>query len=304
MTSIRLAGQMMIALLIPFVFACGPGESPALPPVGFKVEFGEHNIPTEMVVGQTLYADVSVRNISSRTWPNKPNRKGLRAVNLSYHWIDKEGRTVVFDGLRTSLPRELTPGEMVRLRAALQAPNQRGRYTLELTMVQEGVAWFPDMEGAKLVVPVAVLANPTDASAPTREEPPGPGNVTRTKNPRPSEPGKVLVEKGNARKSPGQKSHDPPMTAQVEKTTNARGQGILRWSVQVASYPEEKDAQTLAKKLADKGYDTYVVTVQLKGKSWHRVRVGRLATETDAEKLQQTLKTAEGLNRGFVTHLR
>jgi cell division septation protein DedD len=39
------------------------------------------------------------------------------------------------------------------------------------------------------------------------------------------------------------------------------------WSVQVGSYPEKKIAEQSAKRLSDKGYDTYIVTSMIKDKN-------------------------------------
>jgi hypothetical protein len=144
---------LLPALLV--IFGCGD-SSPKLPLAGLKVEFGRHNIPAEMTVAQTVSADVTVKNASTKTWPSKPNKKGRNAVNLSYHWLDSERRMVVFDGLRTPLPRDLGPGESVTLRATIQAPEQAGQYLLHVTMVQEAVAWFSDNDGGHVLVPVSV----------------------------------------------------------------------------------------------------------------------------------------------------
>jgi hypothetical protein len=141
------------ALLV--VFACGD-SSPKLPLAGLKVEFGRHNIPAEMTVAQTVSADVTVKNASTKTWPSKPNQKGRHAVNLSYLWLDAKRRVVIFDGLRTSLPRGLGPGESVTLRATIQAPEKAGKYLLHVTMVQEAVAWFSDNDGGHVLIPVSV----------------------------------------------------------------------------------------------------------------------------------------------------
>jgi hypothetical protein len=133
------------ALLV--VFGCGD-SSPELPLAGLKVEFGKHNIPAEMVAGETVLADVTIKNASSRTWPSKPAPSGRNAVNLSYHWLDRKRQVVVFDGLRTPLPRDLNPGESVTLRVAICAPEKAGEHVLHVTLVQEGVAWFSDSDGA------------------------------------------------------------------------------------------------------------------------------------------------------------
>jgi hypothetical protein len=149
----------LLAVALLFVsISCGRDGSNPLPLVGFKVEFGEQNIPTQMVAGQRVTADVTVKNVSSRIWPSKPNSDGENAVHLSYHWLDRKESMVVFDGLRTPLPRDLGPGESVRLNATVQAPDRRGRYILEVTLVQEGVAWFPERDGDKLTIPVNVIS--------------------------------------------------------------------------------------------------------------------------------------------------
>lgn len=193
---------------------------------------------------------------------------------------------------------------MVRLYAAIQAPNQRGLYTLEMTMVQEGVAWFPEMDGAKLVVPVRVVSDRTESSTSAGHDPRSPAQtrkIKETENPRPNECSNSPLENGNATKRSGQRSPNQDLTADVERITNKRMPGNELWSIQVGSYADENKAQALAKSLASKGYDAYVVNAQVKGRSWHWVRVGRLATETETRKLQQTLKAAEGLKQSFIT---
>ena len=149
-----LRGWLLLPALL-VVFACGD-SSPKLPLAGLKVEFGRHNIPAEMTVAQTVSADVTVKNASTKTWPSKPNQKGRHAVNLSYHWLDAKRRMVIFDGLRTPLPRDLGPGESVTLRATIQAPEKAGKYLLHVTMVQEAVAWFSDNDGGHVLIPVSV----------------------------------------------------------------------------------------------------------------------------------------------------
>lgn len=73
------------------------------------------------------------------------------------------------------------------------------------------------------------------------------------------------------------------------------------WTVQVNAYPHERDANSLAKKLRDKGYDAYVVPTTIKGKDWYRVRVGKLKTQEEAKALQETLKTREKFTKSITT---
>ena len=136
---------------------CGPGSSTPMSDSGFKVAFEEHHVPGEMVAGENVSPIITVKNTSDVTWPRKPDYKGRNAVNLSYHWMDRNGRVVVFEGLRTALPSDVPPGDSVKLKASIEAPGREGRYTLEITLVQEGVAWFPERDGDKLTIPVNVV---------------------------------------------------------------------------------------------------------------------------------------------------
>jgi hypothetical protein len=94
-----------------------------LPESGFQVAFESHKIGSEMTHGKTVSADITVKNVSPVTWPSKPDTKARYAVNLSYHWLNQKGAPVVFDRLRTPLPRDLKPGESVKLKAIMLPQN-------------------------------------------------------------------------------------------------------------------------------------------------------------------------------------
>lgn len=68
-----------------------------------------------------------------------------------------------------------------------------------------------------------------------------------------------------------------------------------RYSVQVGAFSEKTRADRLAQGLKDKGYDTYIMTITIEGGRFHRVRVGRLATEAEAQELARRLKEEEDL---------
>jgi len=72
------------------------------------------------------------------------------------------------------------------------------------------------------------------------------------------------------------------------------------WVVQVGSYADAKDADLLAKRLRDKGYDVYVIAADVGGKTWHRVQVGELVSQQQAVDLQKSLKSSEKLEQAFV----
>lgn len=263
----RLAASVFVIVLMALP---GCGDRPRrLPESGFQVAFESHNVASQMQSGKTIFADIRVKNISPIVWPSKPDSKGRYAVNLSYHWLGPKSAMVVFDGLRTPLPRDLKPGESVDLKASIQAPEKPGRYTLEMTLVQERRAWFPEKDGGKLALPVTVIeAREATADAEWSEK----------------------TEKSQ-----------PEAAAKTSRSTASDDRGRFLVGA-VGLLRREKIAANLAKKLKDKGYDAFVTSVTVKGKEVHRVRVGHLATRADAEKLRETLRTVEKQPRAVVTN--
>jgi Flp pilus assembly secretin CpaC len=72
------------------------------------------------------------------------------------------------------------------------------------------------------------------------------------------------------------------------------------WVVQVGAYAQAKEADIVAKRLRDKGYDVRVIVADVGGKTWHRVQVGELANRQEAFDLQKSLKSSEKLEQTFV----
>jgi cell division septation protein DedD len=108
--------------------------------------------------------------------------------------------------------------------------------------------------------------------------------------------GKEKAEKTQS--APEVKKQTPaPKTQETAAPENTKRNG--GWTVQVNAYGNEKDAQALAKKLKDKGYDSYVTFTTIKGRAWYRVRVGRLETREQAQALQETLKQKEDLSNSI-----
>lgn len=69
-------------------------------------------------------------------------------ILLSYHWKRKSGEVAVWDGVRTSLPRVMHKGDADDLFVAVRAPEEPGDYLLEVSMLEEGIAWFDDRVGS------------------------------------------------------------------------------------------------------------------------------------------------------------
>jgi hypothetical protein len=89
--------------------------------------------------GITVTVPVTVLNSGPVTW----QAERAPVVNLSYHWREPgKPDYTIFEGMRTSLPRDVGPGESVTLNAVVWAPPKAGTYLLEWDMVQEYVTWF------------------------------------------------------------------------------------------------------------------------------------------------------------------
>ncbi len=65
-------------------------------------------------------------------------------VSLSYRWYD--GRDAVSEGDRVPLPHALPPGAPVAIDLALAVPLESGKYRLSISLVQEHVAWFDEVD--------------------------------------------------------------------------------------------------------------------------------------------------------------
>jgi len=82
-------------------------------------------------------AQVGVENAGTATWRED--------VACSYHWLDALGNPIVWDGIRTPLPRAVGPGERIELELRVRAPMPPGRYRFALDLVAEHRAWFAEL---------------------------------------------------------------------------------------------------------------------------------------------------------------
>jgi hypothetical protein len=82
-------------------------------------------------------------------------------VHLSSRWprAGGDGGTPAVEGPRAALPVSLPPGQAVDVALVVTAPDAEGEHRLEVTLVQELVAWFADIDpGSALRATVRVHA--------------------------------------------------------------------------------------------------------------------------------------------------
>jgi hypothetical protein len=94
------------------------------------------------------------------------------SVQASYHWLDDRDNPIVWDGIRTALPR-LAPGEEATVDLTVRAPIPPGSYRLALDVVAEHRAWFSELGSPMLTVDVQVQPRDAEPNAalPTGVEP-------------------------------------------------------------------------------------------------------------------------------------
>ena len=113
------------------------------------VEWLRDDVPQQRA-GALARAHVAFANAGTQPW-----RVG-RFV-LSYHWLDELGNPIVWDGLRSQLPRDVPPGEAVDADVEIRAPMPPGRYRLAIDLVDEGLVWLGELGSAPLELDVDVL---------------------------------------------------------------------------------------------------------------------------------------------------
>lgn len=90
---------------------------------------------------------VAVKNLGLATWTVSTGAP----LNLSAHWFDSAGNTLLWDGPRTPLAQVVAPGATVTVSVALGTPPE-GAAFVQIDLVSEGVRWF----GAGLRRPVTL----------------------------------------------------------------------------------------------------------------------------------------------------
>jgi len=133
-----------------------------LAPEGFKAEVTAPTPPTKLRPGQVEIIAIKVKNTSGVIWWPRGGETTDRPDNTYYiaagnRWFDKDGkRTSETEGHR-GIDQVLRPGEAVEMTLQITAPKEPGEWTLDLDMVQEGVAWFGDKGSPTTKIKVTVV---------------------------------------------------------------------------------------------------------------------------------------------------
>lgn len=112
--------------------------------------------PSRVAPGAPLALDLRATNESDGFWSAEGTPTGDRRTAAGTRWFEERNRVVVSDSGRSPLPWDLAPRATADLRVGTNAPTIPGRYILQITMIQENVAWFADVGGGEVRVEVEV----------------------------------------------------------------------------------------------------------------------------------------------------
>ena len=128
----------LLVVLAAVALLCG-GTSALAAPAGTLRATYDAAPPTQIPAGSAFTVAVTVSNVGTDSW----SVSGASPINLSYHWIDGGGASIVWDGVRTPLGADVAPGAQRTVQAQVLSPATPGSYFLLLALVQEGVGWLP-----------------------------------------------------------------------------------------------------------------------------------------------------------------
>ena len=96
----------------------------------------------------------------------------------------------------------------------------------------------------------------------------------------------------------------PKLGKTVEKPKNevTSPSRSARYTIQLASLELVSQAEKMSSRLVKQGFPAYFYDVEVKGKTYYRVRCGRFVTRKEAEVFVKKLKSEAGI-KGFVTRL-
>lgn len=145
---------------------------PRLPPSAFAFVLETAPSIGPLSPRERVAIPVTVRNDSTTIW--RPGKES--GICLANRWYPANGSApaIRLDG-STPLPGPLAPGQECELSLEIRAPEQDGRWALQIELCEQGIAWSSDQGIAPLVVTVDVSENAGSREA--AETPPSNGEM-------------------------------------------------------------------------------------------------------------------------------
>lgn len=140
-------------------FASAPARTPgaqlqALPPGACRARIVVGAAKgLQAPAGEALRIDVEVTNESASDWMPTP-ASGLFVAN---RWIDAKGQVRQWLDGRAPLPEGLAAGASASIALEVRAPDEKGRWMLEVDLVDEGVGWFQEQGSTPCQLELSVV---------------------------------------------------------------------------------------------------------------------------------------------------
>ena len=140
----------------------------SLPPASHQAAISLGPIGT-VVPGEPFTVAVTVTNTSGQDWP-----AGTRLAAGNHWYPAGSDRMLVQDDGRATMHDGLTAGSTTDVALQVTAPDEAGRYRLEVDLVEEAVCWFADVGGQPASVDVKVARRRWNRRTDPAEAPPPP----------------------------------------------------------------------------------------------------------------------------------
>jgi hypothetical protein len=145
--------------------ANAPAESQVagpLPDSGFNATIKLPDPPAKLRTGEIRTINITVKNNSNTIWWRRGGQTTNRTDNKFYiaaanRWLDKDGKPTSETEGHNGIPKDLKPGEETEMTIQITAPKQPGEWTMQLDLVQEGVAWFSEKGSTATNIKVQVV---------------------------------------------------------------------------------------------------------------------------------------------------
>ncbi len=130
-----------------------PGEAlQALPPQVCRALISAKPA-SELKAGETVQMDIEVTNTGGLDWSPTAS-SGLFVANC---WIDSAGKVGNWLDGRSQLPDGLAAGASATVSLEVTVPQRKGRWILEIDMVDEGVGWFKEHGSTPCQIELSVV---------------------------------------------------------------------------------------------------------------------------------------------------
>lgn len=125
---------------------------------------------------------------------------------------------------------------------------------------------------------------------------------------------KVASEKAHETKEPAKhesksEEHTAALPSSASRIPSALPKEVAasstlgKYTVQVASYPSEQEAQKRAAELKEKGFSAFYITAKIKNQTWYRVNVGLFTTQKEADAYKKDLVSKAQVSSPIVQKL-